>query len=98
MVVCGVLLVGVMAFISLGTADILINGGPGKAQFTGTQQEKLIIIALFGVIMLFGFVALLSGLYQLIFGRRNKIFVWATIAIAVLISIGGGAVIWLFDK
>jgi hypothetical protein len=92
-----VILTGMMGYISLWAFNVFDNDAPGQARFTGTQQEKQIIISLFAVLILFGVMSFVTGLWQLIFGRRNKLFVWAVLGLGVLVAIGGGAVIWLFD-
>jgi len=96
MVLCGVILMGMIGYISLWAIDA-VAGTTGQSRFTGTQQEKLMIFALFGVLMVFGFLSFVTGLFQLIAGRRNKLFVWAMVAFAALVFLGGGAVIWLFE-
>ena len=96
LVICGVILMGMIGYISLWAIDA-VSGTAGQSRFTGTQQEKLMIFALFGVLMIFGFLSFVTGLFQLIAGRRNKLFIWAMVVVAFLIFLGGGAVIWLFD-
>ena len=77
---------------------VFANPTPGGARFTGTEQQKLIIIGLFASLLLFGVVSFATGMWQLIVGRRNRIFVWSVIASALLVALGGGAVLWFFDR
>jgi hypothetical protein len=92
-----VILVAMMGYISIWALSAFNNDAPGGARFTGSQQEKQIIISLFSVLILFGMMSFITGMWQLVFGRRNKLFVWAVLGLGVLVAIGGGAVIWLFD-
>ena len=88
---------GIMGYVSVWALGAFSNADPAGARFTGTQQEKFLITGLFGVLLVFGFVSFVAGLWQVVFGRRNKIFVWTVVGLAALIAIGGGAVILLFD-
>jgi len=80
-----------MGYISLWAID-----AAGKGRFTGTQQEKLLIFGLFGVLLTFGFWSFVTGLWQVVTGRRNKILAWLVVGLGLLISIGGGAVAVFF--
>ena len=88
---------GMMGYISVWALNVFNHDAPGGARFTGTAQEKQLIISLFAALILFGVMSFITGLWQLIFGRRNKLFVWAVLGLGTLVAIGGGAVIWLFD-
>ena len=54
MMLCGVFLMAIIGYISIWMLDVIYNPGPSKAQFTGTQEEKLGIFALFAGIIVFG--------------------------------------------
>ena len=95
---CGVILAAMMSFLSIWTMNVFNNPEGSGARFTGTNQEKMIIIGLFGSLLLFGAVCILTGMCQVILGRRNRTFNRAVIAAAVLVSIGGGAVMIFFDS
>ena len=97
MVVIGLILVGMMSYILLWALAAFSNTNTLNARFTGTEQQKMLILFLFGILILFGLASCVTGLWQLIFGRRNKIFVWSMYGMAVLISLGGGLVFWLFN-
>ena len=97
LVLCGVIIIGIMSYIWIWTMGVFANAAPGGARFTGTQDQKLSIIGLFASLLLFGFVSFAAGMWQLILGTRNRIFVWAVVGVSILIAIGGGAVLWSFD-
>ena len=97
MVLCGIILIGMMGYISLWALTAVDSTTQGGSRFTGTQQEKMLIFGLFGVLLVFGFVSFAGGIWQVIFGRRSKAIVWIGLALGLLIAIGGGAVIALFN-
>jgi len=95
-VLCGVILMGLIGYVSVWSLAAVSSTTPGGARFTGTEQEKLLIFGLFAILMLFGFLSFAAGLWQLIFGRRSKVFVRITLALGVLIALGAGAIILTF--
>jgi hypothetical protein len=66
------------------------------AQFTGDEQQTLVILGLFGVLIAFGLASFATGIWQLVFGRRSKGFVWAMVVLALLVGLGGVYVVWSF--
>jgi hypothetical protein len=95
---CGVILATMMGYLSVWTLGVFNNPDASGARFNGTHEQKLIIIGLFASLLLFGAVSILTGMWQLILGRRNRIFVRAVIAAAVLVALGGGAVMLFFES
>jgi hypothetical protein len=89
-------LMGVMGSVTIWAINVFNSPATGGTRFTGTQQEKMLILGLFGVLMVFGFLSFIAGLWQLILGRRNKIFVWAGVGLGALILIGAVAIRWVF--
>lgn len=73
-VAIGVFLVGLMGTITYNVAPLLLQAGEsaGGARFTGTTQQAQLILALFGMVLVFGFGSILSGIWQIKTGRRNK--------------------------
>ncbi len=61
----------------------------GHKSFTGTRSDLVLIFGAFAFIILFGVVGLIAGLWQLIFGRRNKILVWVILGLGFIFVIGG---------
>lgn len=78
------------ALAAFRTAD------PTGAKFNGDEQQKLVILGLFGVLFAFGLISFATGVWQVVFGRRSKPFVWAMVAIAALIGFGCVYVVWSF--
>ncbi|MEQ1603897.1 MAG: hypothetical protein ABL999_03430 [Pyrinomonadaceae bacterium] len=96
LMLCGVFLMAIIGYISIWMLDAIYIPGPSKAQFTGTQEEKLGIFALFAGIIVFGLGSFITGAWQAAFGRRNKTLSWIVVGVGILIFAGGGGVVWLF--
>ena len=82
--VLGLFITGMMLAITAFVAPLMLNAGAPSAtgsRFTGTPEQALLIFGLFGVLILFGLVAMLNGIWQIKFGRRNK---WLFIVVLVL--------------
>jgi hypothetical protein len=75
------------------------TGKPGStARFTGTKSEMVMAFGVLGAVLLFGFIALITGLWQLVIGRRNLILVYILLVLAAGLYIGGSIVLHVFDK
>jgi MFS family permease len=71
----GLFLVGLMGTITYNLAPSLLPSATetrGGARFTGTPEQAQMILALFGLVITFGLGSILSGLWQIKTGRRNK--------------------------
>lgn len=82
----GVFLVGLMGTITYYVAPLMLRAGETTgtsrgANFTGTPGQAQMILALFGMVIVFGLGSMLSGLWQIKTGRRNK---WLFIVMLVL--------------
>jgi MFS family permease len=81
----GVFLVGLMGTITYNLAPSLLPLAgftrEGGARFTGTPEQAQLILGLFGLVIAFGLGSILSGLWQIKTGRRNK---WLFIIMVVL--------------
>ena len=86
----GVFLVGLMGTITYKLAPLMFqageSAGTGGAGFTGTPQQAQLILGLFGMVIVFGLGSILSGLWQIKTGRRNKwLFIFMLVLFVVLI-------------
>jgi hypothetical protein len=94
---------GVVLIVFMGAITIAVMGivrqadKPGAAHFSGTKTELYVIFSLFGLILFFGFVAVIAGLWQLILGRRNMVLIYLALALGVLFFIGGNVILAIFD-
>lgn len=86
----GIFLVGLMGTITYNLAPLMLGAGEsaggggssgGGGRFTGTAEQAQLILGLFGMVIMFGLGSILSGLYQIKTGRRNK---WLFIIMLVL--------------
>lgn len=90
LVVLGAILVVAMALIIVFMVGAMSQSGKTTgARFTGTAADGLAIFAILGSVMLFGFTSIITGLWQLIFGRRNMVLVWLVLGLGVALMIGG---------
>lgn len=98
--VLGLFLIGFMGVITLNVAPLLLNPAPtaGGARFTGTSQQAQLILALFGTVILFGFGSGLSGLWQIMTGRRNKWVVFVVLGIGVALMVVAAALNQLLGR
>jgi uncharacterized paraquat-inducible protein A len=95
----GAVLVVFMGSITIAVMGIVQQGDkPGAAHFNGTRTELYVIFSAFGLIIFFGFVAIMAGLWQMILGRRNMTLIYLTLALGVLFFIGGNVILAIFDR
>jgi hypothetical protein len=94
LIVLGFLLVGIMGTITFMVAPKMMSGGAHTgAGFTGTPEQAMLILGLFGILIVFGLTCIGSGLWQIVTGRRNIWIVILILGLAFLLVIAGGAVI-----
>ena len=87
LVFCGLVLILMMGVITLNVAPMMLRPGEdlGGSSWEGTAEQGRMALALFGVIILFGFASLANGLYQIRTGEQHRIFMIATLALAALL-------------
>ncbi|MEP6847826.1 MAG: hypothetical protein ABI999_03145 [Acidobacteriota bacterium] len=86
----GAFLVLLMGAIT-GFVVYLVWGGadPKAAAKLRAEEFKLLLaFGMFGLVMLFGLVSLITGVFQIVFGRRSRILVWAMMALVFILVIG----------
>lgn len=87
----GLVLVGLMGTIAFNLAPSLLQPGEraGGSRFTGTADQALVILGLFGLLIAFGLTSIVSGLWQALTGRRNKwIFIFMLGLFVILAFLG----------
>ena len=93
----GLLLIGLMGFIGqwfYGIVGEVQQNGHGR--FNGTDQEMMVMAAIFGFVILFGIVSFVAGLWQLMTGKRNKVLIWLVAGIGLVLALGALYVIYYF--
>jgi hypothetical protein len=85
----GMFLVGLMGTITFYvTPALLYAGSPtGGMQVTATTEQAALILALFGSVIAAGLISMVTGLWQIKTGRRNKWLVYSGIALIALVVI-----------
>jgi MFS family permease len=85
----GMFLVGLMGTITIYvTPALLYAGAPtGGKQVTATAEQATLILALFGSLIAAGLIFMVTGLWQIKTGRRNKWLVYSSIALIGLVVI-----------
>lgn len=95
MVIMSVFLIALMSTISSWMYGVVfLPETANGARFNGTENQLMLIAGTFGFIFLFSFIGLITGLWQLIFGRRNRILVWTVMAFGFIFLIGGLGIVF----
>ncbi|MGE0179691.1 MAG: hypothetical protein AB7O91_07725 [Sphingomonas sp.] len=87
---CGIILVGLMGYITLAMYPTLIRPGEdvGEAgRFAGTADQARMVLNLFRIVIGFGALCIVNGLWQIVTGRRNILFVVVTLLAAAALII-----------
>lgn len=89
-ILLGLFLAGFMGLITLNLAPQMLRpgvAGDGGGRFTGTAEQGLLIIGLFGLIITFGLGSVAAGIWQLATGRRNKWIMALMLALFALVML-----------
>jgi hypothetical protein len=99
LIVLGVLLVAMMGTITLLTAPaMLARRASSGAGFTGTPEQAILILGLFGIVIVFGLTCIGSGLWQIVTGRRSIWIVVIILGLTFLLIVAGSAVVRVLDR
>lgn len=93
LVLMGTALLGFMSWLSLWAYGTIANPASSSSHFNGTAKDLLFIIFVFGLVMAIGLGATAGGIWQIIFGKRNKLIVFAVAALGIVFAATGFAVI-----
>lgn len=94
LVAIGLGLVVFMAYILMWALTAFQNSAPGGSRFTGTERDKVMIIVLFVVLIIFGMFSIVTGGWQIVLGRRSKILSRVMLGVGALIGVIVGAVLY----
>ncbi len=95
----GLLLVGMMGTITFLVAPTMLSGDASAgARFTGTPEQAILILGLFGIVIVFGLTCIASGLWQIVTGRRNIWIVVLILGLTFLLIVAGAAVFRGLDR
>lgn len=72
---------------------------PGSSiKFTGTQTDIAFAFGIFAAVLTLGFFFTSAGIWQMIFGSRNRVLLWLGIALGMALLIGGETLPVLIQK
>ncbi|HMG46198.1 MAG TPA: hypothetical protein VK614_01885 [Allosphingosinicella sp.] len=93
---CGLFLLGLMGWITwIMTPSLLAPGEEAAGMtFTGKPDQAEMILWLFRALLAFGAVATVNGLYQLATGRKSRLLVLLSLALAAAIVVSA----WLMKR
>lgn len=88
---CGIILVGMMGTIMWFLAASLSHPGQeiNGQTFNGTAEQANFVLQLFWLVAVFGVLSLVNGIWQVAKGKRNIVFMIATLLLAGLIYFTG---------
>ena len=92
LVVMGTALLGIMGWLSLWIYGAMSNTGNSGSHFNGSPKDVLFIIFVFGLVISISLAAMAGGLWQIIFGKRNKLIIFAVFGLGIVFVITGFAV------
>lgn len=94
LLVIGLFLLGLMGTISWALLPGLTHPGQTLAdgsRFDGTPEQARMVLLLFGLLLAFGLMAALNGIYMIATRRQSWLFIIATLVLAGLIVFAGFA-------
>jgi len=92
----GVILIFLGGFIAAMMAGIIyfaynvVSGNAKGQRFDGTETQMLFIFGILGLVFAVGVAFAIAGIWQVIFGRRNMIIIWISLALVVITFAVGG--------
>jgi hypothetical protein len=78
------LTLGMAYFISVIAAAMRRPAGGAGGSFTGTPRDAAFIFAILGFVLAFGVTSVSTGVWQLVFGRPNRVLSGAVLALGVV--------------
>ena len=82
-----------MGALGLYLGQIITQTGDSTSttRFTGEPQDVLLIVAVFGLVISFGIASMAGGIWQIIYGKPNRILMVAMFLVAgILVAIAWG--------
>ena len=91
LIVIGLGLSGGMAYLIWIVSSVMRGASSSGAKFTGTPRDAALILALLGAVLVFGLASVAAGLWQAVFGRRNKGLAAAVLLVGLAVV---GLAVW----
>jgi hypothetical protein len=76
-----------MAFIAMFMYGALTQANGSR--FNGSENELMFVVGIIGLTFVVGVSFALAGLWQIIFGRRNKFIVWISVGLVIVLFVIG---------
>ena len=89
LVVIGISLLGLMSWLSLWAYGTVSNPSASGSHFNGSTNDLLFMIFVFGLVISISLAVTAGGLWQIVFGKRNKLIVFAVIALGIAFAVTG---------
>lgn len=93
LVVMGTVLLGFMSWLSLWAYGTIANPTSSGSHFNGSSKDMFFIIFVFALVMAISLGVTAGGIWQIIFGKRNKLIVFSVIGLGIIFAATGFAVI-----
>ena len=77
LIILGLFLAVMIGIITVLVAPIMLSAGQkiNGSTFTGSPAQGFLILTLFGIIIVFGLMSTVYGIFQVVTGRRNMVFI-----------------------
>src|SRR5438046_8632662 len=100
LIVVGLLLLAKMVTLTAMLAPMMLSAGRETtgARFTGSPEQAMMILGLFGIIMVFGLACIAGGIFQLLTGRRSILIIILVLALAFVLLVVASAVRKALDR
>ena len=85
----GTSLLGIMGWLSLWIYGAMLNTGNSGSRFNGNRSDALFIVFVFGLVISISLAATAGGLWQIVFGKRNKLIVIAVLVLGFVFAATG---------
>lgn len=93
LVVMGSALLGFMSWLSFWAYGTIANPSKNGSHFNGDAKDLLFMMFVFGLVISIGIAATAGGIWQVIFGKRNKLIVIVVFVLGFIFAATGFAVI-----
>ncbi len=96
----GLFLSGFMAAVAFFVSTLLMGAmnNPDSARKINNESSMLLMIyGIFGLVILMGMTSILMGIWQMVFGKRNRFLIWIFFAL-IFLTLFVGAVFRFFAE
>lgn len=89
LVALGGSLLAFMGWLSFWAYGTIANPSASGSHFNGTAKDLFFMIFVFGLVMAIALGAIAGGFWQIVFGKRNKLIVFAVIGLGIAFAVTG---------